>query len=327
MQKLQEINVGHQISYGDDEYTAQATKIFKKVFGNDTSVLFLAGGTATNILSLKLLLTRPYEAVMLARSSHMFNDETGAVQSVLGVQLFPIDTPDGKLTTKLLEQEYSRRNPANPHSVLPKVVSIAQLSEYGTLYTEQEVKAIANWCHDRDMYLHMDGNRLANVAVVLNIGLREASRDLGVDVLSFGGAKNGLMNAEAVVVFNAPKSSLAHMQKQVMQLTSKMRYISAQFIPYLDQELWKSNAARANELAQQLAEGLKNHKEVKLTQKAQANHVFLTMPKELKDALHKSGHHFYDWDISKKEVRLVTAWDNSEEDVKKFLADINRPAL
>lgn len=321
---LREINTGHQISYGDDEYTAQATIAFQKVFGGDTSVIFTTSGTAANILALKLLLTRPYDAVMVAATSHLFNDETGAAQAVLGAQLFPLETPDGKLKVQQLEREFQRRNPENPHSALPKVVSITQLAEYGTLYSQQEVKEIANWCHDHKMYLHVDGNRLANAAVALGVSLREASCDLGVDVLSFGGAKNGLMNAESVVIFNAPKSDYVRLQKQVLHLTSKMRYVAAQFIPYLEREIWKANAAHANEMAKKLAAGLEAIKGVKLTQKPQANQIFLTMPKDLKAKMHQAGHHFYDWDASKNEVRLVAAWDNTDEDVQKFLADLKR---
>ncbi len=326
MQKLQDINSGHQPSYGADEITKQATEVFQKVFGGGSSVIFLANGTATNILSLKLLLKQPYEAVILAGTSHIFNDETGTPQAILGTQLFPVNTPDGKLVPEMLDVELERHKPGNPHSASPKVVSIAQVTEYGTVYTAEEVKALADWCHRHGLYLHMDGNRLANAAVALETGLREASRDLGVDVLSFGGAKNGLLNAEAVVVFNAPESSLPHMHKQVMQVTSKMRYISAQFIPYLEDEIWKTNAGQANRLARQLADGLSKVGAVKLTQEVQANHVFLSLAQELKAKLHEAGHHFYDWDASKDEVRLVTAWDNSAADVERFLADIKRLA-
>lgn len=326
MDKLQAINSGHQPSYGADEHTKQATALFKQTFGDDVQVIFLANGTAANILSLRLLLTRSYEAVLLPKTSHIFKDETGTPQSILSAQLFPIDTPDGKLTVSLLDEEYANRQPDNPHSALPKVVSIAQATEYGTVYTAAEVQAIAAWCHQRHMYLHMDGNRLANAAVELGIGLRAATKDLGVDVLSFGGAKNGLLNAEAVVIFNAPKSSLPHAQKQVMQLTSKMRYIAAQFMPYLEEGIWKTNAEHANKLARQLADGLKDCKAVAVTQPVQTNHVFLTMPQKLKDGLHKAGHHFYDWDGARGEVRLVTSWDNSEADVQNFLTDINRLA-
>lgn len=323
MEKLQEINFGHEVSYGDDQYTAQATEAFKQVFGDDAEVLFLANGTAANVLALKLLLMRPYEAVMLPKSSHLFRDETGAPSSVLGVQLFPIETADGKLTIEALDKDYAWRDPKNPHSALPRVVSIAQSTEYGTVYSGEELRAIAGWCHERDMYLHMDGCRLPNAAVNLGLGLREATRDLGVDVLSFGSAKNGLLNAEAVVIFNAPKSDLARMQKQVMQLTSKMRYISAQFIPYLEQDLWRLNAEHANKLAQKLAEGL-GRAALDLTQVVQTNQIFVVMPQDLKEGLYQAGHHFYDWDSSNDEVRLVTAWDNSQEDVQSLLSDLNR---
>ncbi|HTE58265.1 MAG TPA: beta-eliminating lyase-related protein [Verrucomicrobiae bacterium] len=230
-------------------------------------------------------------------------------------------TADGKLRVEDLHAEYEARLELGYHSTLPKVVSIAQSTEYGTLYTNQEVKAIADWCHSHDMYLHMDGCRLPNALVALDSDLVTATRDAGVDVLCFGGAKNGLMNAEAVIIFNAPEQSIPRVQKQLLQLSSKMRYVSAQFIPYLTDDLWRKNAEHANTLAKQLADALVEIDGVSLTQALQTNQVFLVMPTELKEKLHAAGHHFYDWDVPKQEVRLVTAWDNKTEDIQRLMQD------
>jgi len=320
MEALQQANTGHQPSYGEDKYTKQATKLFMQHFGDNIQVCFFTTGTAANIFSLKILLTRPYESVIVPSTAHTFGDEVGAPQSVLGAQLLPITTADGKLRVDDLQKEYDARLELDYHSTVPKVVSIAQSTEYGTLYSLQEIKAIAGWCHGHDMYLHMDGCRLPNALVALDAELSEV-REAGVDVLCFGGAKNGLMNAEAVVIFNAPKQSLPRAQKQILQLSSKMRYVSAQFIPYLTDDLWRKSAEHANSLAAQLADKLSTLKGVTLTQELQTNQVFVSMPRAMIDALHAAGHRFYDWDLTKNEVRFVAAWDNTPEDIEQLLHD------
>ena len=318
---MNEVNTGHQPSYGEDEYTEQAVQLFKQHFGDDIDVCFFTTGTAANIFSLRLLLTRSYESVIVPNTAHTFGDEAGAPQAIIGAQLLPVVTPDGKLRVEDLQKEYDARLELEYHSTIPKVVSIAQSTEYGTMYTVEEVKAIADWCHAHDMYLHMDGCRLPNAIVALDTDLLSATRDAGVDVLCFGGAKNGLMNAEAVVIFNAPEQSLMRVQKQVLQLSSKMRYVSAQFIPYLTNDLWRKSAEHANAIAKQLADELPGIEGIALTQEIQTNQVFLSMPKALKDKLHAAGHMFYDWDTAKDEVRLATAWDNTTEDVEQFVRD------
>lgn len=319
---LQDANIGHQSSYGADDHTKRAQEVFKKVFG-DCQVIFTSTGTAANVLSLKLLLGQAYEAVITPETSHLLVAEVGAAQKTLGVQLIPTPTRAGKLTVADLDIALEWYPPDDIHNVLPKIVSIAQSTEYGTIYTAEEVKAIADWCHKHDMYLHMDGCRLPNAAVALDQGLKELTRDVGVDVLSFGGAKNGLMNAEAVVVFNAPKSSLPRHQKQLLQLTSKMRYLSAQFVPYLENELWKTNAAHANQLAQQLADGLAKLT-ILLTQPVETNQVFAKLDPKVVEKLHAAGHHFYKWNSEGNEYRFVTSWDNSKQDILNLLNDIAR---
>lgn len=234
---LAEINqMGHAQSYEGDPITRRAEAEFERVFGKGAKVIFVPSGTGANILSLKLLLTRPYEAIVTSELSHVFGEETGAVAANLGAHLFTLSHHDGKISLDELKREVELRLGEGFHSPLPKVVSIANSTEYGTCYTPAEVRAIAGYCHKQGMYLHMDGCRLPNVAAAMGVSLREITRDAGVDVLSFGGAKNDLMSAESVVIFNAPESDLLRMQKQAMQLVSKLRYVSGQFVPYLQAE-------------------------------------------------------------------------------------------
>jgi len=232
---------------------------------------------------------------------------------------------NGKILLEDLKQDVAMRRALGEHSANPKVLSVANPTETGTVYTVEELKSFAEFCHQNEMFFHIDGARLSNAAVVLRKSLKEITRDIGVDVLSFGGAKNGLMNAEAVVIFNAPKSSLLHMQKQVMQLNSKVRYMSGQFIPYLSQNLWLKNAQRANELAQKTADALKAQN-TEFTQPFETNQIFCKLPENARNMLREAGHQFYDWN-SPDEIRLVTSWDSSEEDVEQLISDIQSLAL
>lgn len=321
MRYLQDINTqGHTPSYGADSVTEEARLLFRKFFGNDTQTLFVPTGTGANILSLKLLLQKPYEAVVCSEVSHVFEEETGALSMSTGAHIFTIAHYDGKITLKDLARDVELRGSLGFHSSVPKVVSIASTTEYGTYYLPSEIKAIADYCHQHDMYVHLDGCRLPNAIAAAECDLASYVRDTGVDVLSFGGAKNGLMNAEAVVIFRAPESDLLRMQKQAMQLTSKMRYCAGQFIPYLTNDLWLKNARHSNMLAQKLADGLraKLGKHITFTRPVATNQVFCTMPAEVTAALRKAGHEFYDWN-SPSEVRLVTSWDNTTADVEEFL--------
>lgn len=316
---------GHAQSYDGDEVTKRARDEFKKVFGDDISVLFVSSGTAANILSLKLLIEKPYDAVITSSISHIYEEETGALAANTQAQIFPIPQSAGKISLKDLEHDVKMRRALGEHSADPKVLSIASTTEVGTVYSPEEIKALADFCHNNDMYLHVDGARLSNAVAKLGISLKEYTKDLGVDVLSFGGAKNGLMNAEAVVIFNAPKSSLLHMQKQVMQLNSKVRYISGQFIPYLKDNLWLNNAKRANELAAVIASSLNEH-EIEYTQPFETNQIFCKLPSKLRESLRYAGHTFYDWN-SPDEIRLVTSWDSNEEDVNQLIEDIKSIGL
>jgi threonine aldolase len=323
MNYLVEINGrGHVQSYEGDPVTFEAQQLFRDEFGEDTQTIFVPSGTGANILALKLLLERPYEAALTSIASHVFEEEAGALAANTGAQTFTLQHVNGKINAHAIEQDIAMRKELGFHSALLKVVSIANSTEFGSCYTREEVQAIADVCHANNLYLHMDGCRLPNVAVALDLGLKECTRNLGVDVLSFGGAKNGLMSAEAVVVFNAPDSDLMRMQKQSMQLVSKMRYISGQFVPYMRNGMWRRNAAHANQLAQRLADGLTQTlgESAILTQPVETNQVFCVLPEPIKAKLREAGHTFYDWPTNPGEVRFVTSWDNTEQDINDLVA-------
>lgn len=323
---------GHMKSYSGDPVTQEAERLFVENFGGETEVIFVPSGTAANILSLKMLLERPYEALLTSHASHVFDMETGALAANTGAHIYTIPHANGKISAEAVHAEVAMRIEEGFHSPLPKVVSIANSTEFGTYYTDDEVKAIADVCHANGMYLHMDGCRLPNVVAALGGGLKEHTRDLGVDVLSFGGAKNGLMSAEAVVIFKAPASDRMRMQKQAMQLVSKLRYVSGQFVPYLKDDIWRTNAGHANKLAKSLADGLQEilGSRMRLTQPLATNQVFCVLPAEVTAKLRGAGHQFYDWPTNPGEVRFVTSWDNTKDDVAELLelaASVQRESL
>ncbi len=237
-------NDGHVVAYGDDPFTARAVKVFQKHFGRDVAVYFVFGGTGANVLGLKAM-TNTYEAVVCVESAHINVDECGAPEKFTGCKLLSVRTPDGKLRPEQIKPFL--HGVGFEHHVQPRVISVSQATEMGTVYTKNELKTLARFAHDHNMLLHVDGARIANAAVSLNASLREITADVGVDVLSFGGAKNGMMYGEAVVFFD---KKLAHnfkyIRKQGMHLPSKMRFISAQFEALLSGDLWRRSAAHAN---------------------------------------------------------------------------------
>jgi threonine aldolase len=261
LQALAAVNQGHVVGYGDDPYTEAAVRKFKQHFGADIEAFIVFNGTAANCLSLKAM-TESYHAVICADSAHIHTDECGAPEKFTGCKLIDIPTPDGKLTVEAASRAY--HGIGDQHHVQPRVISITQASEMGTVYTPREVRDLARFAHRHDMFLHMDGARIANAAVSLGLTLREATRDLGVDVLSFGGTKNGAMGAEAVVFFDKKLSrDFLFRRKQGMQLASKSRYISAQLDALLSNNLWRKNAENANRMAEFLAKELRKIPHVK----------------------------------------------------------------
>ncbi len=316
-------NEGHQIAYGEDVYTARLHEVFEHHFGTGVQVFPVFNGTGANVVGLQSMIPR-WGAVVCAKTAHINTDEAGAPERVAGIKLLPIETPDGKLTPELIDRE--AWGWGDEHRAQPLVVSITQTTELGTAYTVDEVKAIADHVHGLGMKLHMDGARISNAAARLGVPLRAFTRDAGVDVLSFGGTKNGMLYGEAVVVLNPEASDgLIYLRKLNMQLASKMRFISAQLIALLTDELWLRSASRANAMADRLRTALEEGvaageiSGVGFSQATQANAVFATLPSGVADRLR--GHfRFYDWDAARNEVRWMCSFDTTEADIDAFVA-------
>jgi len=309
------VNQGHVVGYGDDPYTAAAVRNFKKHFGPDIEVFFVFNGTAANCLSLRPM-TESYHAVICADGAHIYTDECGAPEKFTGCKLIPISAPDGKLTVEAVGHAY--HGIGDQHHVQPRVISVTQATELGTVYTPREIRDLARFAHQRNMFLHMDGARIANAAVSLGLTLREATRDLGVDVLSFGGTKNGAIGAEAVVFFDKKLArDFLYLRKQGMQLASKMRFISAQLDALLSNQLWRKNAEHSNRMAKLLEKEVRKIPQVKIVQKVEANGVFAKIPRHAIAKLQKH-YFFYVWEEERSVVRWMCSFDTTEQDVKRF---------
>jgi threonine aldolase len=312
-------NRGPAVAYGADSHTAHAVAKFKEHFGENIDVYFVFNGTGANVIALKTL-TQSFNAVICSEHAHINADECGAPENATGCKLLTVHTTDGKLTVGDIARHLQGR--LDQHRVQPAVVSITQSTELGTVYTPAEIIKIAAFCHEHDLYLHMDGARFANAVAGLNVGLNEGSGDLGVDLLSFGGAKNGLLFGEALVSFRPELSkNTQFIRKQAMQLASKMRFIAAQFTALLSDDLWLENASHANRMAQLLAGQIEDIPELKIVQKVQANAVFASLPRPAIDKLLKK-YFFYIWDEDRNEVRWMTSFSTTEDDIAKFAAAI-----
>lgn len=319
MKAVMEANADHQLSYGDDTYTQAAKLLIKEYFGDCAELFCVFNGTGANIVALRACV-QSYNSILCAKTAHIAVDECGAPEFMTGSALREIDTPDGKLTPELIAPRLI--NWGFEHHSQPKVVYISQCTELGTVYTCEEIKAIADYLHQYNMYLHLDGARLANAAVALNKTFKEMTVDCGVDIISFGGTKNGLMMGEAVITFRPELAeNLKYIRKQCAQLYSKMRYVSCQFIPYLQHDIWKFNAMQANKMAQLLHRKIREAGFYTFTQKTEANILLLKLPEQLIQKLLKK-HFFYIWNEAENEIRLVTSWDTTEDDVNLFIKDL-----
>jgi threonine aldolase len=314
-------NDGHVIAYGGDEITARTIRLFQKHFGDDSAVFFVYGGTGANTLGLQSL-TKSFQAIVCAETSHIHVDECGAPEKFTGCKLILLPAPDGKIRVEQIKPLLHVIGVE--HHVQPGVISISQATEMGTVYTVEELKTLSDFAHDNNMLLHVDGARIANAAVSLNASLKEITADAGVDVLSFGGTKNGMMYGEAVIFFDKTLAAdFKYIRKQGMQLPSKMRFIAAQFEALLSNDLWKRNAEHSNRMAQLLARELAKVPQIRLTQPVETNGVFAIVPPEYIPALQKE-YFFYVWDDAISEVRLMASFDTTEQDIEEFMRIVKR---
>ena len=336
---IAEANGGHQVAYGEDVYTARLQEVMASHFGLDAVTYPVFNGTGANVTALTSLLPR-WGAVISAGTAHINTDEGGAPERVMGLKLLTVDTPDGKLTPELIDRQ--AWGWGDEHRAQPLAVSITNTTELGTLYTVDEIRAIAEHVHERGMTLHLDGARIANAAAALDVSLREFTTEAGVDILSFGGTKNGLLYGEAIVVLNpAVSEGLTYLRKLTMQLSSKMRFVSAQLIALLEGDLWLRSAQHSNAMAARLRGALEERIStgsipeggsitgsgsiagLGFTQKTEANAVFATLPNDAADRI-RERFRFYDWDRAAGEVRWMTAFDTQESDVDAFVDAITQ---
>ena len=320
LQAIVEANgAGHLRGYGHDRYTERAVAIFREHFGAGAEAWLVFNGTAANVLGLEAV-TRPHQAVICADGAHINVDECGAPERFTGCKLIPVPTPDGKLRPGDIPPLLG--GVGDEHRVQPRVVSISQSTELGTVYTVAEVTALAAMAHRHGLLLHMDGARIANAAVSLGVPFRALTTEAGVDLLSFGGTKNGLMGAEAVVLLRAGLGDeMPFIRKQGMQLASKMRFLAAQFIALLGTDLWHRNAEHANRMARRLAAGVRSVPGITITQPVEANGVFARVAPGHIPPLQQRAN-FYVWNAETSEVRWMTAWDTTEDDVDRFVAAV-----
>lgn len=322
-------NDGHQVAYGEDVYSVRLTELAVDLFGEGTRIFPTFNGTGANVVALQSLLPR-WGAVVCATTAHINVDEGGAPERMGGLKLLGVETPDGKLTPELVDKE--AWGWGDEHRAQPLVVSITQTTELGTCYTAEEIRALADHAHERGMSLHLDGARLSNAAATLGVPLRAFTRDAGVDVLSLGGTKNGMMLGEAVVVLNEDAilggaAALPYVRKLSMQLASKMRFIAAQLIALYGGDLYLRNATQANAMARRLRAALEagvatgELPGLAFTQDTQANAVFATLPVGVADRLREQ-FRFYDWDAARSEVRWMASYDTTEADIDAFIVAI-----
>ncbi|MBN2536357.1 MAG: low specificity L-threonine aldolase [Spirochaetales bacterium] len=321
MEAIRQVNHGYVIGYGDDPFTETALAKCRKHFGPESETFFVFTGTAANVLGISAV-TRPYHAVLCAESAHLHVHECGGVEKYAGCKVISVPSENGKIYVEQVEAHLAGRG--DEHSIQLKVVAISQPTEYGAVYSIEEIKALSSYAHSHDLYLHMDGARLANAAVNLDKSLHQLTGDAGVDILSFGGTKNGMMCGEAVVFLNPwLAKDFKYIRKQGMQLGSKMRFIAAQFNAYLSGNLWYENARHANNMAQYLASRVKNLAGITIPHPVESNAIFPVLPGEAIPLIQKE-FFFYIWNEMIHQVRWVTSFDIHKEDVDEFVRVIEK---
>lgn len=316
LKAIEDANPGHMAGYGNDPFTEKAVNIFKEQFGKETEVFFVFSGTGANVLGLSAI-TLSFNSIICADTSHIEEDECGAPEKYTGCKLLTTKHINGKLTVNTAGHHLKGFD--FEHHSQPKVISISQATELGTVYRPEEIKKLADLAHSNNMYLHMDGARIANAAVFLNMDFKSFTKDCGVDVLSFGGTKNGMMMGEAVLIFDPELAvNTKYFRKQCMQLYSKMRYVGAQFIAYFENDLWKEAAIHSNNMAKLLAAKISKIPQITITQPVEANGVFAKVPKKIIKPL-QDHFSFYIWNERESEVRWMTSFDTSKTEIFEFV--------
>ena len=317
LEALAAANGGHVGPYGGDPYTERLQHVIAEQFGEGAEAFPVLTGTGGNVIALQSMIPR-WGSVICSASAHVYTDENGAAESVAGIKLMAVASPDGKLSPELIEADSWRWG--SVHRGEPLAITITQTTELGTAYTPDEIRALADYAHERGMGLHVDGARISNAAAHLGIGLKEMTTDTGVDIVSFGGTKNGLLFGEAIISLRPDAlQGFSHLRKADMQLASKMRFISAQLIALLETDLWITSATHANTMATRLADGVRDLPGVEVTQLVQGNAVFAILPEGVADRLRETAR-FDDWNEFTREVRWVCSFDTTEEDVDTFVA-------
>lgn len=314
-------NVGHVPSYGHDDYCHAVAGRVLTAFAAPAgaAAYFVFNGTGANVLSIRAC-CRPWEAVLCSSCAHLNTDEVGAPEAIAGAKLLTLPAPQGKVSVDDVERLLAVE--VDEHSVEPKLLSLTQSTECGTIYSPDELRSLCEVAHRAGLLVHLDGSRLANAAAGLDCSLAAISTEVGADIVSFGGTKNGLMVGEVVVVLNPVLTEgMLFLRKQTLQLASKARFIAAQFDALMEGELWRANAAHANAMAARLATGVAGLPGVSVVHPVQANVVFAALPAGVADRL-RSEFDFYDWDAARGEVRWMCAWDTAAEDVDRFIAAI-----
>ncbi len=315
MNEIINVNNGHVIGYGGDRYSEKALDMLRQHLGTEAEIYFVFTGTAANVLGLAGSMNS-WNSVITANTAHIESDECGAPEKFTGCKVLTVETNDGKLRPELLKPHM--HGFGFEHHSQPAVISISQTSEMGTLYTVDEIKALADYAHENGLLLHVDGARIANAAVSLRLPFKAFTTDAGVDILSFGGTKNGMMYGEAVCFLKPGLTKgFKYLRKQSMQLASKMRFIAAQYIAYLSDDLWKECASHSNNMALELEKRLRAVKGITITQKVESNGIFVNIPGDVAEQIRKE-YFFYPWNEMTSEYRLMTSWDTTLEDIIQF---------
>ncbi|HLB34158.1 MAG TPA: aminotransferase class I/II-fold pyridoxal phosphate-dependent enzyme [Chthoniobacterales bacterium] len=314
---ITEANEGYAPAYGSDAWTEEAGSLIQKVFKNKCKVFVVPTGTGANIFALRLC-CKAYESVICTDIAHIQYQESGATEALIGCKLLTVPNKEGKVTAAEIVKKLKRERAFGKHSTSPRVLSITQPTEIGTVYTLEELKALSKVIKEENLLLHIDGSRLYNAAISLNTSLHEIAEAAHVDILSLGGTKNGLMGAEALVIFNPSlQEGSDHLQKQMLQLLSKTRYLSAQYIPFFKNDLWHTLATQANQKAKEIASIIESTSGLSLSYPVETNQIFFIAPASWIPLIQEKIF-CYPWDAEKNEVRFIASWNTSEQDVKEI---------